>query len=292
MHYYCFIILLFAICFQSCSAQVIDDFEKNNIIDYNNADVQKLTVMQWNVGHFSGGKTPESAITDNNYQSKLDEFINIVCNNEIDIISFSEFSMYFANTQSHPKTETQKLLDNFPIYFIGNNGQIRNYSLNAFFSKKYILSPQTTEYVSNEKADMGFQGRIVAKDYYYIKSYIKINDKKIKFITTHLAFNKTDSSIVINQVKELIDECKNDDYVIILGDFNVNNPDIYKRFCQNGFSLANYGIFGDFFTYPSNKPSKMIDNIIVKGLEINNVRTIQTDFSDHLPILCDIVFSR
>ena len=288
-----YLILLFSICFQSCEAQ--DDYESENnnqltnIVEGLNTDVKKLTVMQWYVGHFSEGRSPKSAITDDNYQAKLDEFLSVVGNDDIDIVSFSEYSVYFADTQAHPQDETQKLLNSFPIFYLGNNGKIRHYSLNAFFSKKYIEQPQTIEYVSNVNADMGRNGIVVAPDYYYVKSCIDINNKAIKFIATHLAFSKTDSSIVVNQIKELIEECVNDEYVIITGDFNVNSPSLYNRFRQNGFVLANCGDFGNFLTYPANIPSKMIDNIVVKGLTIDNVRTVKTKLSDHLPIVCDIL---
>ena len=45
------IILLFSICFQSCEAQ--DDY----------GEIYNVTVMQWNIGHFSEGKSSKSAVT-------------------------------------------------------------------------------------------------------------------------------------------------------------------------------------------------------------------------------------
>ena len=61
------------------------------------------------------------------------------------------------------------------------------------------------------------------------------------------------------------------------------NTETYSSLKNAGYIFANDGSLKTF-------PSKgyALDNIVVKGLEISDVRMIKTDLSDHYPLVCRI----
>lgn len=203
-------------------------------------------------------------------------------------MNFSEYSVLFADTKLHKNDLTEEHLIDYPFFYLGNEGKKRHYSLNSIFSKYPIIKSETIDFVCNENADMEKKNGVVAPDYYYIQSDIVFDGKIIRFISTHFAFGKTSDLIALNQAKELIEEYRDDEYVVICGDFNMIHPESYEVFCEAGYKLANHGEFGDFGT--DRVYNLKLDNIIVKGLEIVDVRMLKTDLSDHFPIICDICF--
>ena len=82
------------------------------------------------------------------------------------------------------------------------------------------------------------------------------------------------------EISELINKYKDCDRVIMCGDWNTTD---FSQFRKAGYSLANNGTL---FTYPYK--SYPLDNIIVKGLRISDVKMIKTDLSDHYPLVCTV----
>ena len=248
------------------------------------------TIMQWNIGHFSMGNSPYSRITDDSFDSQLSLFRKMIAVSCADLISISEFSVYFSNTTNHPFCRTDSLLFSSYDGYIGNNEHQRNYSLNAFFSKiGGTSSANTIEYAANKTATITHSNAIKATDYYYISSTTRLEDKDVWIVITHLAFDVNNPDIARNQILELIGTFDDFPYVIICGDFNTQ-IDKYELFINAGYKLANHGELGNFGTYPSSNPNKPLDNIIVKGFDIYSVRVEKSFLSDHLPIICEISF--
>ncbi len=244
-----------------------------------------ITVIQWNIGHFSLGVSKNSRIKDVNFLSALQGFEDLFTRAKADIISLNEYSVYFANTANHPRCLTDTLLFyTYPFRVIGNNAKQRNYCLNAIFSTLQIFEAKTIDYETNKHSGLTSSTGTSITDFYYILSYINLFGKKVPFISTHLAFNLENDQVVLNQVKELIKNLENEEFVIICGDFNINASNL-SLFTEAGYSMANEGSIA---TYPSPDPYKSLDNILVKGFEISNPRTIPTLLSDHFPIICEI----
>ena len=95
-------------------------------------------------------------------------------------------------------------------------------------------------------------------------------------------------------MKKLIEDFRGEPNVVIAGDFRVGvripgkrcfpAPEEYKVFENAGYELAN--LFGTA-TYPVDSPIQPIDNIIVKGVGISEVRFMEAGrLSDHLAISC------
>ena len=247
-----------------------------------------ITVMQWNIGHFSMGKSKNSNVTDVVFDSRSWLYKNLIDKGQADFISINEYSTYFSNTINHPRCLADTLLfSEYPFSFFGNNGIPRNYSFNAVFSKKEIMNAMTVEFESNRIAIISHTNLVKATDYYYIRAEFLINRERIVFICTHLAFDKNNNDVAINQLEELFSRLDDEDHVIICGDFN-STPEDYSFLNERGYTMANVG---NVYTYPATNPVQPLDNIVVKGLRISNTRILPTFLSDHTPILCDISLS-
>lgn len=289
-------LLILGICCIACSS---DPFDIDLIVESIDVELPKdstiterryyykdsIIVMQWNIGHFSQGALTNSRITDSDYFMALQDYRKLINDVSADIVTLCEYSVLFSDTALHPSCYADTLLfKEYPYRFIGNNGIIRKYSLNAIMSKMELLHPSTVEYQTNSTAIITHTSAIKATDYYYNKAYIYIGDHKVVLVNTHLAFDKNNPDIAIDQIKELIKELDNEEYVVICGDFNTSSSN-YALFSEAGYSLANTGILK---TFPSARPTAPLDNIISKGLIIRDSHVVRSSLSDHYPIVCTI----
>ena len=285
---YAFAIL--GLCFMACYHDSIDEIgeaSSESLPVTGEATLYKdsIIVMQWNIGHFSRGKSPYSLILDTGFTQMLEDYRQLLNDVSADVVSLCEYSIFFINTALHPRCYADTaLFYDYPYKFIGNNGIIRNYSLNAIMSKREIIQPSSIEYTANATARITHSSAIKATDYYYNQSYINIGGREVVFINTHLAFDKNNPSVATSQIIELIGKLEEETYVIICGDFNTMASS-YSLFSKAGYSLANAGDLG---TYPSAQTSAPLDNIISKGLLIRDVYTINSSLSDHYPIVCTV----
>ncbi len=275
------------ICLMACSPDLIDELllDTSTTIEEGGVYKDSIIVMQWNIGHFSEGKFPNSLIKDADYSEKIEEYRQLLHYVSADVVSICEYSLMFANTPSHPRCYADTaLFYDYPYRFIGSNGQIRNYSLNALMSKREMVRSSSIEYIANQVASITHTSAIKATDYYYNQAQINIGGRKVVFINTHLAFDKNNPRVAINQILELINELDNEAYVVICGDFNTVASS-YSLFSAAGYSLANDGDLG---TFPSAQTDDPLDNIITKGLLIRDAHIIKSPLSDHYPIVCTV----
>lgn len=251
---------------------------------------RKVTFMQWNIGHFGNGAN-NTTIKDDEFYEKLYAYQDLINTINADYISVSEYNVLFANTANHKDCHAVDMLfANYKNYYIGNKGWRRNYSLNAFFTNLSVFDSETVEFECNQTATITYTTAIRATDYYYLQTKWKFKlenqIKEVLIISTHFAFDNKNKEIALDQARELIKKYENEEYVIICGDFNSSL--VSEIFKEAGYTTANQGEWGNFYTYPSNSPKSCLDNIITKNLKIEDVRVFKTDLSDHLPIVCSI----
>ena len=80
----------------------------------------------------------------------------------------------------------------------------------------------------------------------------------------------------------LAEKFKNEERVIILGDFNCKDFSFFSKFTDAGFGLANNDA-----TLPTLKGWNVaLDNIIYKGVGVSGFSLLGTDLSDHYTISC------
>lgn len=121
------------------------------------------------------------------------------------------------------------------------------------------------------------------------------NQREIIFYNIHLTAGKKEfqKKKKLNTIKQIYEENKNTDILILAGDFNSKpNTDVYDFLVKNGFKSCCMDIKNkELFTFPSNKPRECIDYIWVKGenIEIKNYEVFgDKTHTDHLGIKASI----
>lgn len=141
----------------------------------------------------------------------------------------------------------------------------------------------------------------------YLIGDVSIGGKTIKFITAHLALDK---STIALQIQELLSAVESFDYWIVTGDFNINFPNVQsdgysiliEPFLNEGYNVANGSDFGFIPTFSAKTPEqdtdwRYLDNIMCSSnIDITDVyvnRQKITDHAgyaiDHLPLVAEVV---
>lgn len=256
-----------------------DSQNKDSLIDNNKEDSisndtiiniyrDSLTIAHWNIGHFANGKSSDTAITSENYSEKRSQYISVIDSLNADIFGVCEYNPNFDQDGNRTRDAI------FYQYNYASIGPKYSYNCNAIFSKDIPLENGGKTYFSRHK-----QNR-------YIQSAeIRVNEKVITFIETHLDWNQGQdgSECRKSQIQELIDMTRDLEYVIICADFNISDTSEYNPFKEAGFSLANYDESSESYT------NSLIDNIVVKGLKIQNYKIPpHSGLSDHNILKCCI----
>jgi endonuclease/exonuclease/phosphatase family metal-dependent hydrolase len=249
-------------------ATVLDNFTiiKNNATltkaKLNNEAKSVFCVMSNNVGGWYNGTGM------NIPQEYASEFI--ACHQEIlkkykpDILACQEFQ----NPISEYKTAEYYFFDEYYC----NVAQSR---VGDAYLSMALCTSRSMEYVGDTTYTFG-TGR------YYQKSYITLNGRKVCVINTHMTVPSTHGEWAVEaDFKELLSVVENEEYFIILGDFNIDLSNktsnfylnTYQKAIDKGYKLCNGGEFGDLVTYsPDNQP---IDNIIVSANI--NIKSVMVD---------------
>ena len=103
--------------------------------------------------------------------------------------------------------------------------------------------------------------------------------------------NGDDDAEAIKALNSLISLLSPYEKVVICGDMNMlSDKNHFSTLTSAGYSIANCGAFGAFPTYLRDYPNKCVDNIAARGLNILDVRMIETSYaSDHNPLVCRLV---
>lgn len=234
---------------------------------------KSFTIATWNIGHFANGTSPNSLIKGEDYDEKLELYRALFEDMDTDILCLNEYSELFGSDQEGNEQKTKKVLLN--DYRKSVEGDQVGLSCNAFFSHFNITNVERHEFKSTTAYIKELPR---AANYYYLSCDLKYKGKLIKIVCAHTISGN--SSLCQKMIAEIIDAYKSFDRVVLCGDWNTGN---YKRFIEAGYSIGNDG---SFKTYP--QKSYPLDNIMVKGLKIKEVRMIQTDLSDHCPLICSV----
>lgn len=235
-----------------------------------------FTICTWNLGHFSKGQKPNTVINAISFSSTLQEFLSVL-NDSIraDVICFNEYNKTFGVDEFGQKRMTKDLaLSKFGYLEIG---PLLGFSCNAIFSKFVIRNVNLRRFEISETV-AAMMPR--AQNYYYLECDLYFNKERIKLICAHTTSSA--SAVCQSQISEILNRYKNNDKVIMCGDWNTQD---YSLFKNSGYILGNNG---SHKTYPNK--GYALDNIAVKGLRIADTRLIKTVISDHYPLVCRISF--
>lgn len=255
-----------------------------------------VRVLAWNIGHFSVGSSPSTSITNANYDDKMKQWKKVLNASCANILLLSEYNDNFGSHTVDGNTVTENAYDVlFSAYYDDISKTSQNYYVcNAILAKVTLSNGSTVAYTQHGQA-MNYR---VAE--------ISIGGKTVKLVATHLDWTQSEAYAGYRaaQIQQLITAFKDESYVIIGGDFNVDAASEFDAFKTNGFTMLNHDKLGNICTYPAtganaintsinNKygesPEIVLDNIIVKGFRISNVRLIdEGSLTDHCGVMCDL----
>ena len=240
--------------------------------------------MHWSVSHFSEGGYSVASIPDSEGKAMAAKYVKFLDSVDADVVGISGYDENFT-TNGSMKASTA-LFGGYEKAIGPAKGDV----CNAIFFK-------TGKATKIEEKTVFFERHF--EDTYYKAVKLNVSGVPIWFVQTHLDSNTYLSGHGKDreeQMKKIIADFRDEPYVVIAGDFRVGvripgkrcfpAPEEYKVFEKAGFELAN--LFGTG-TYPIESPLQPIDNVIMKGLEITEVRFLEGDrLSDHLAISCKL----
>ena len=81
--------------------------------------------------------------------------------------------------------------------------------------------------------------------------------------------------------------------VILAGDFNARpDSETFRRLTATFVDAWTAGGQGDGFTIPSENPRARIDYVLLRGFNATRAEVVQSNASDHLPLIVDIEMTR
>ena len=108
-------------------------------------------------------------------------------------------------------------------------------------------------------------------------------DNTLVLVGLHLALSEKARFRQLDYVRELI---QHHEHVIVMGDMNCRSDQIIDTPLRDTHLTQ---VNGTHHTYPSWRPTRNIDHILVSpSLKINHVKVLDYDYSDHRPIAMEV----
>lgn len=249
----------------------------------------KLRVASYNVGHFNqglaggfrfmGGSSAKKDERTGMAKRQVAAWRQWISEQSLDVIGFQEWNRHFD---------------------VDSAFNAQDELLNPFYNNVYLGKEHTWIYngIATNYKLTNLRTKYTKGDYYALIGDLKIGNKVITVISTHIPWQKDWHTPAL---KAFIEDLKQYESFICFGDMNSPDDD-QMLFREAGFNMANGGYQGWFGTASGSlisegrqgKADKNIDNIVTsKNIKIMNVsapRTGVNDF-DHLPVIADIIIT-
>lgn len=248
-------------------------------------------ICAFNVGNFSYGQAGNGQGTDEMFNQFLDTFHK--CN--ADIYMFSEWDKYWNFEE---ETLSSDKLKNLSPYWSGWEDGTPGRYVYQKVSSAYKLRKVTSKYFADGESR------------HFVDCVINLSGKPVHFICTHLPWStKQLRDSDIDKIIEYI-KTNNIEYFVVGGDFNQGlstdgadaptnaeemaemvKSDI-RKWTVEGYNSAQGGFYGVLNTSENTTetfPMKPYDNIVTSpNIFIRDVRTVDTEASDHKPLVVEI----
>lgn len=238
----------------------------------------RIKVGVYNIGHFNQGRLGGFQGEGKMMRAELFRWKSWIAQQGLDIFAVNEWNTYFDKDSTVNAAE--ELLK--PFY------------QNVYFGKenRWIYNGIATNYSLTNIRQEKWDG-----DYYAVLGDLKIGDKIITIISSHIPWQKEWHN---SSMDALLAELKKHEYFICMGDMNAVDK-VQLKFKEAGFNMANGDAQGWFATAAGTNaaegrvgavPNRSIDNIVTSSnIKIMNVSAPFTHLNDldHLPILADLI---
>ena len=237
-------------------------------------DKEHYTIATWNIGHFSKGEKTYSTINSSTYKANYDELKKILDDSiNADVLCINEYSEIFFSDKNKKYQITKDLF--FGDYDYSEIGPLLGYSCNSIFSRLKLKRVKQRKFEISKTVAKKMPR---AENYYYLESDLYFGNIKIKLVCAHTTSSA--NAVSQSQISELLNKYRDEDRVIMCGDWNTQDFSLFKN---GGYTIGNNG---SLKTFPGK--AYALDNIVVKGLDISDVRIVKTNLSDHYPLVCRI----
>ena len=233
-----------------------------------------MKILQWNIWN----------------NENINNIVKELKSLDADIVCVQELCFTGSN-----KTNINVLSNVYPyIYYeIADTFPDGRSQCNAILSK-YPFLEKSKNYVQNpgiDKNDYSKEGRI------YIEASIKSNGKVYNIGTTHLSYTHKfeETKLKDIEVNKLINIIKNKTNYIFTGDLNTVKTSKYIKEIEKYY--INHDTSNTWTTKPfsyngfeANTLDYKIDYVFTSNdIKVQSIKTINTEYSDHLPILFEII---
>ena len=231
----------------------------------------EIRFVQWNIGNFSFGKHGETAISADESEERARMYRRTIGLLDADLIGLSEFNPVFDRGGGKAR---DLIFDRF-LFFA--DGPHQGYQGNAVASRTSLRNVVSRPYARRIQPT------------YMLCGETEIGGTPVRIIQTHLDL---DAEVRAAQIAELADCLKDEQRVILSGDFNVSSAAEYAPLEAIGLAGANFSRFGTFPTHRrrSFAATPAIDNVFVRGFELTDVAVgdPSLSLSDHRPLVCTL----
>ena len=239
-----------------------------------NTQEKRIRVATMNYGLWNDGAT--KYVEDEKAAAVLERWKQMLSDHNADIIAGQEYLPFFDRSN---KMSSDECLFSFLYPY--------QYSTTTGYGKNLVSGTICTDY-----AVRSFSTNASRQ---YTKAHTVIHGTRVCVLNAHCSL-ETDFTIHRKtEFEELLRAMCEEEYVILMGDFNAYSVSEFEIFQKAGYRIANGGEFGEFDTWPHfDKPSSWknmaIDNIIVsRNIQILNVSVDRRDLSDHSMLIADLV---
>lgn len=239
-------------------------------------NVDHLRIASLNSGCFSRGTDTSNVIPPEDGPDFVATWIALLKKMDADVILFSEWNPNMTTGTTFPTK--RKILANFQ--------NVQESLTPSGYERKAIASM----FDSGSITTVVYNNQYSTKRRVYSYEKMILNGEEIVVVVTHLELLEEYRAL---QIAELIAAFADYKRVIICGDFNTQSISEFEPFTEAGYDMANGDMWGVEYTYVGNSVSPAedypLDNIVVKGLKINNPRyPYDTDATDHKAVVADV----
>jgi len=238
-----------------------------------------LKVMSYNIHHGVG----EDNVLD------LQRIADLITEKQADVVGIQEVDRHYG-ARSNFEDQAKVLAEMLGYHYVyGANldlppavdGQDRRQYGTAILSKYPIIQSQNYLLSSFGEEQRGL-----------LEATINVKGNHVRVYNTHLGLDVPQRLAQVNEINDILSTKETP--AILMGDLNAEPGVEEVELLRTGSNLVD--VFQDADnanTFPVKNPSKRIDYIFVsEGVKFSGQQVLQSTYSDHLPIIVDLVLER